>query len=101
MIAMGDWKIKKPMTALQAMALGDIIDKGGKIVRQQGGYWTLPGAVRSAVIGHEFDWWLGTPTVEGLIRRGELEYTEWRDGKSGRFPIAAERKAADSAKTET
>lgn len=85
---MTDWKIGRPMTALQAMALGDIIDKGGRLVRHQGGYWTLPGAVKTAVIGHPFDWWVGTSTVEGLVRRGELEYVDWRDGRDGRFPIA-------------
>jgi hypothetical protein len=83
------WAIKRPMTATMAIALGDIIERGGKIVRHQGGYWTQPGAVHRGIIGNPFDWWLGTPTVEGLVRRGELEYTEWRDGSKGRFPIAA------------
>ena len=67
------WKIKRPMPAVQAIALGDIIDRGGKIVRHQGGYWTAPGAVMQATIGHPFDWYLPTVTVEGLVRRGELE----------------------------
>lgn len=85
------WRINKPMTALMAMALGDIIDKGGKVVRRQGGYWTQPGAAHLGVIGHPYDWWVGTPTIEGLVRRGELEYSEWKDGKNGRFPIEAYR----------
>lgn len=80
---------KKKLTATMAIALGDIIDRGGKIVRHQGGYWTEPGAVMSGTICHPFDWWLGTSTVEGLVRRGELTYTEHREGRNGSFPIAA------------
>lgn len=80
---------QKKLTATMAIALGDIIEHGGKIVRHQGGYWTEPGAVMSPTIGHPFDWWLGTSTVEGLVRRGELSYTEHREGRGGRFPIAA------------
>lgn len=85
------WKIKRPMTAIMTMALGDIIEKGGKLVRHAGGYWTVAGAPKSATIGHPFDWWVGTSTIEGLVRRGELEYTDWRDGRNGRFPIEVTR----------
>jgi hypothetical protein len=81
------WKIKRPMTATMAATLADIIDKGGKLVRRQGGYWTEPGAAHRGIIGHPYDWWASTPTIEGLVRRGELEYADWRDGSKGRFPI--------------
>lgn len=81
---------KKKLTANMAIALGDIIERGGKIVRHQGGYWTEPGAVMAPVIGRPFYWWLGTSTVDGLVRRGELAYTEHRDGRNGSFPVAAE-----------
>lgn len=85
----GPRPIHRPMTAHMAGALGDIIECGGKIVRHAGGFWTRPGAVRTATIGYPFDWWLSTRTVDGLVRRGELQYTQWRDGRQGRFPIAA------------
>jgi hypothetical protein len=86
---MADRAITKPMTAIQAAAVADIIEHGGEIVRHAGGYWTYPGAVKSAAFSHPFDWWIGTSTVDGLVRRGELVYTEHRDGRNGRFPIRA------------
>ncbi len=54
---------------------------GNKFVRYPGGYWAAN------------DWhrWhgpcFGTSTIEALVRRGIAEYTEWRDGHNGRFPI--------------
>lgn len=39
---------KKPLSATMAIALGEAIEHGGKLVRHQGGYWTIPGAVMSA-----------------------------------------------------
>lgn len=54
---------------------------GGSIHRHPGGYW---GA--SAFKLHES---FGTSTIEGLVKRGELEYTEWQEGRNGRFPIRA------------
>lgn len=81
---------QKPLSATMAVTLAEITLRGGKIVRHQGGYWTEPGATPRAVIGHPFDWWAGTRTIEALVRRGELEYTEWKDGRGGRFPVAAD-----------
>src|SRR3990172_6451312 len=52
-----------------------------KLVRFPGGYWARDG-------WHSWDgpcW--GTPTVEAIVRRGFAEYTVWKDGRSGRFPI--------------
>lgn len=52
-----------------------------KMVRFPGGYWAAVG------------WHLwhgpcfGTPTIEAIVRRHQAEYTVWKDGKSGRFPI--------------
>ena len=85
--------MSKKMSATMAVALADILDRGGEIVRHQGGYWTVPGAVKTAVIGRPFEWWLGTSTVEGLVRRGELFYTEHREGRNGNFPVRAVCKA--------
>lgn len=85
----GPRPIHTPMTATQAIALAEIIERGGAIVRQAGGFWTMPGAVKTAIIGVPFDWWLGTRTVDGLVRRGALRYTQWKDGRGGRFPIEA------------
>jgi hypothetical protein len=64
---------------------------GGTIHRHPGGYW---GA--SAFKLYES---FGTSTVEGLVKRGELEYVKWREGRSGRFPIAATIKATPATST--
>lgn len=81
---------KKTLSATMAIALGEAVDHGGKLVRHQGGYWTYPGAVMSGIIGHPFDWWVGASTVEALVDRGRMKYVEWKEGRGQRFPIVAE-----------
>ena len=52
-----------------------------KVVRFPGGYWAREG-------WHSWNgpnW--GTPTVEAIVRRGYAEYTVWKDGRGGKFPI--------------
>jgi hypothetical protein len=58
-------------------------DNGGKIVRKPGGVWVTDGS-----------YWHKTVTVEALVTRGAAEYTEWKEGKNGRFPIEATLKAS-------
>ncbi len=82
-------KTKLPFSATMAAAMLEIKDRGGRIVRHQGGYWTEIGAKMQAQ-GSPFDWYLSTPTVEALVKRGTLKYTEEREGRHGKFPIAAE-----------
>ena len=67
---------KKMLSALRHMKRNN-----NKLVRFPGGYWAREG-------WHSWNgpcW--GTPTVEAIVRRGYAEYTVWKDGKSGRFPI--------------
>jgi len=67
---------KKMISAIYHMAR-----HGNKLVRFPGGYWARDG-------WHSWNgpcW--GTPTVEAIVRRGFAEYTVWKDGRSGRFPI--------------
>lgn len=53
---------------------------GNTVERFPGGFWRCePNG------GYSF----GTSTVEALITRGIAEYSEWKDGRSGRFPIKA------------
>lgn len=62
----------------------DYAKEHGALCRYPGGYWQKPGI---------FDRWAShysTPTVEALVKRGVAEYTEWRDGKNGRFPVRCE-----------
>lgn len=56
----------------------------GALCRYPGGYWQKSGV---------FDRWstyFSTPTVEGIVKRGMAEYTEWRDGKNGKVPVRCE-----------
>lgn len=55
----------------------------GKLYRQPGGFWKK----------EEFEPYgisYGTPTIEALVKRGLAEYTEWKDGRRGRFPVVVE-----------
>jgi hypothetical protein len=53
---------------------------GGIFYRSPGGYWSIS-SERQA-----YPWW-GTPTIEGLVKRGAATYTEWREGRNGKFPV--------------
>lgn len=57
-------------------------ENGGVIHRHPGGFWAREGY---GYLSHSF----GTSSVEALVKRGVATYTEWKDGKSGRFPIVA------------
>lgn len=41
----------------------------------------------------------GTTTVEALVKRGVLEYSEWKQNSRGRFPIRARMRFALIPKT--
>lgn len=67
-------------------AIACMIDNGGKLYRHPGGFWCkekMPPRSR----------YFGTPTISGLRARGLVEYTEWRDGRGGEFPIEVTLKA--------
>lgn len=78
----------KMVSAIKHMARN-----GNKMVRFPGGYWAREG-------WHSWNgpcW--GTPTIEGIVRRGYAEYTVWKDGRASRFPIECglTKRAADVA----
>jgi hypothetical protein len=57
-----------------------IKERGGIITRFPGGFWTVePWGQKT---------W-GTSSVEALVKRGVLEYCEWKENRNGRFPIRA------------
>lgn len=79
-------KITSPMTATMIECADFMRRNGGTIHRHPGGYWSRR------------DWnktksWetnvFGTNTVDGLVRRRIADYTEHRDGRKHRFPVAA------------
>jgi hypothetical protein len=55
----------------------------GDLYRFPGGFWARQ------------DWrqgerpWFGTSTVDALVTRGRMEYSEWHEGGRSRFPICA------------
>jgi hypothetical protein len=71
----------KPLTSTMLDCLDYCRTNGGSIHRHPGGFWGALAFERFASYG--------TSTVEALVRRGELEYTEWKERKFGPFPITA------------
>lgn len=65
----------------------DFAREHGGLVRFQGGFWTKAGAGWLGIAPDAE--WFGTSTVDACVSRGELAYSEYRDGRNGRFPIAA------------
>lgn len=82
-------KRKTPLTAPMAIALDETVAHGGKLIRHQGGYWSWPGCPRREHDGMPEEWF-GTTTIDALVDRGRLQYTEYKDGRGHRFPIVAE-----------
>lgn len=82
----------KPLSAVMAGVLGDILQHGGVVIRHQGGFWSYPGC---PFYGRTPEWYCGTTTIEALVARGKLAYTEWKKGRNGEFPIKASVVAGD------
>ena len=77
----------KPLSPTMTECLAYIRDGGGEIERFPGGFWATPG--EHPWPGHSVRQHYGTTTVQALITRGKLEYTEWKQNQTGRFPIRA------------
>lgn len=84
--------MSKKISATMAIALGLAHEHRGYLVRYVGGFWSWEGAPRDHN-GHPIDY-VGTSTIESLVKRGELQYTEWKEGRGGKFPIIATLKTA-------
>lgn len=74
------------LSATMVSCIDFAIEHGG-LVRMQGGFWTKRGAGWNGSTPDAE--WFGTRTVQACVDRGELEYAEYREGRSGRFPVAA------------
>lgn len=57
----------------------------GGLQRLPSGFWCKPDESQWHVNPMPVSF--GTPTVQALVSRGLAEYTEWKDGRNGRFPI--------------
>lgn len=53
---------------------------GGTITRYPGGFWRPDGEGKPS---------FGTTTIEALVKRGRLEYSEWKESHGRKFPIKA------------
>ncbi len=70
-------KLTQTMCATIALAR----EHDGKLYRFPGGFWY---ASKTELYGRKH---FGTPTIEALVKRGLAEYTEWKEGARGKFPI--------------
>jgi hypothetical protein len=75
----GNIEISKKMQEAMLYALVN----GGKLRRYRGGFWAMENW------RHGQRPWFGTSTIKALVSRELMSYTEWQEGRRGRFPIAA------------
>jgi hypothetical protein len=80
---------KKPLSATMEQAITVALRHRGKLERLPGGYWTYPGCGRSRGAGAP-DWYVGATTIDACVDRGRMKFTEWKEGRDTRFPIAVE-----------
>jgi hypothetical protein len=74
---------EKPLSKTMVDTLKWIAGNGGVVERQPGGFWVIPHLGRAGS-------WTGTPTMNALVRRRKVKWTDWQRGKKGTFPIKAE-----------
>jgi len=73
-------------TMRKAVALAVAHD--GVLIRQPGGFWVGQSHADALAGGGSQTPYFATGTVEALVTRKAAEYTEWKEGRSGRFPVA-------------
>lgn len=77
----------KALSPTMVEALAEIRDRcDGRVVRYPGGFWTYAGCPWN---GGAPQFYIGPSTIQALVDREELAYDEWKDGRKGRFPVAA------------
>lgn len=72
------------------------IKRHGKIVRYPGGFWCQPGLEGMPMHNRSHS----SPTINALVGRGIAEYSEWVDGRTGKFPVEAKLTEQGAAKAE-
>ncbi len=73
-----DREFSKKMQQAMLFAMAN----GGKLRRYRGGFWAMEAWKKGQYP------WFGGSTVEALVSRGLMAYTEWREGRKGNFPVA-------------
>jgi hypothetical protein len=74
--------MSKKLTPTMQELVAYMRENGGKIRRHPGGFWAREGY---AYLQHSF----GTSSVEAIVKRGVAQYSAWKEGRSGRFPVEA------------
>ena len=83
-------KSAKPLSATMAAALALASEHGGKLERRTYGSWTYPGAPRRWENEGVPDWFVTNATVEALVKRGRMKFTEHKGVRGQRRPIVVE-----------
>lgn len=77
-------KAPKKITATMAIALAEMSERGGELVRWHGGFWTYSGCPwNRETWPHKHripDWFITWGTVQALVRRGEVVIKERHSG---------------------
>lgn len=73
----------KTLTFTMMACLMYIRENGGRLVRLSGGYWVLPQTAPGRYPNYK------SVTVAALVARHLVEYTAWKTGRNGDFPIEA------------
>lgn len=77
------------ISATMAEALATAHEHGGMLERRAGGFWTYPKCPCSERRSDVPTWYVAAGTVQALVTRGELEYTQHRETGWGKFPVIA------------
>ena len=85
-------ELKLSLSPSMREALFFVEKHAGRIRRYPGGFWTNPEKYEQPTFG--------TKTIEALVTRGYLFYSEWKQGRRGIFPIEAKLIIRNRAKTE-
>ncbi len=73
--------MKTEISGTMRAALHFSVQYGGELTRYPGGFWAGNDGVKEV--------WFGTSTVEALVKRGLMEYVEWKETHGRKFPICA------------
>ena len=84
--------MKKELSATMLEVVEYMKKHDDVILRHPGGFWG-EGALK-------FPTW-GASSVHALVLRGVADYSEWAEGRNGRFPIAAKLKRAAPTESST
>jgi len=77
---------KDQLSPTMKSALHEIYSHGGIVERRPGGYWTWPQCLSNGGVPITY---FGTSTIEALVAREKLIYTNHQMGRRGQFPIEA------------